>query len=178
MRGRLPKPNATRVAEGMRGHRPLTNEPRHAAGIPEKPKTISAEASRVWEELLGNMDPRILAQTDRRALWQLAEDEAILQAAYTGFWKMAKKLKTEAKSKGRDLPAGEIMSLLQMSNGRQAMLAIRDLAARVIIERREFGLTPSARARINVPGEQTMDDPIDDAIFSGRTEMFVLPRPN
>jgi hypothetical protein len=33
-----------------------------------------------------------------------------------------------------------------------AMSAIRDLASRVIIERREFGLTPASRSRVETVG--------------------------
>lgn len=152
MVGRPPKPSAIRIIEGMRGHRPLPKEPKHSTGIPEKPRKMSAGAHLVWDELVDDMDPRIFCRTDRRALWQLAEDEAILAEAYAGFWKMARMLKKKAEAEGRPLPAGEIMGLLTMQNGRSAMRAVRDLAARVIIERREFGLTPSSRARVAVGG--------------------------
>jgi hypothetical protein len=37
------------------------------------------------------------------------------------------------------------------------MNAIRDLGARVLIERREFGLTPSSRTRISTQGEGSID---------------------
>ena len=45
------------------------------------------------------------------------------------------------------------MALLSMQNGRLVMAAIRDLAARTIVERREFGLTPSSRTRIAAAAE-------------------------
>jgi phage terminase small subunit len=148
MRGRLPKPNKVREIEGMRGHRPLPKEANHRPGVPDQPQKISPEAQPIWDELVACMDPRILCQTDRRALWQLAEDEAILAEAYSGFWEMTRALKKEAASKGKDLPGGPIMGALMVKNARMAMSSVKDLANRVIIERREFGLTPSARTRI------------------------------
>ena len=50
-------------------------------------------------------------------------------------------------------------SLLGMKQGRLAMAAIRDLAARVIIERREFGLTPSSRSRVPAGDKPTDAEP-------------------
>jgi hypothetical protein len=45
-----------------------------------------------------------------------------------------------------------------MKQGRLAMASIRDLAGRVIVERREFGLTPSSRSRIEAaPDAAGMD---------------------
>jgi P27 family predicted phage terminase small subunit len=41
---------------------------------------------------------------------------------------------------------------------------------------REFGLTPSARSRIRVPGKDVEADPLDDAIFGRGAELLVLPR--
>jgi hypothetical protein len=91
----------------------------------------------------------MLRAVDRRSLWQLAEDEALLAEAYAGIWKTAKALEREAKSKGQVLPGGALFALLSMKNGRMAMNSISHIAARAIIQRREFGLTPSSRTRFD-----------------------------
>jgi hypothetical protein len=103
----------------------------------------------------------ILRRVDRRALSQLAEDEALLTAAYRGIWAIASALKREAISRGQKLPQGEIMALLQTKNGRLAMNTISHLAQRTIIERREFGMTPASRSQI-------------DASFESKTPMDSL----
>lgn len=148
------KPTAIRVLEGSRAHRPLPNEPAFRAGIPSKPKKISRRAAPIWDELIDEMATAdILRTVDRRALWQLSEDEALLGEVYDGVWKMAATIQAEATSQKKKLPGGPVMALLTMKGGRLAMSSLRDLAARVIVQRREFGLTPAARARLDVePG--------------------------
>jgi phage terminase small subunit len=155
LRGPAPKPTGIRRLEGNPAHRPLPeNEPQYAPGIPERPKKISAAATQIWDELISEMAAAsILRRVDRRALWQLSEDEALLSSAYEGIWSMARAIKREAKAQGKRLEHGEIMMLLTMKNGRMAMSAVGHLAARVIIERREFGLTPSSRTRIDAAAD-------------------------
>ena len=159
LRGPAPKPTGVRVLEGCRAHRPLAeNEPQYPAGVPPKPKKMSRQAQRVWAELVVEMAPaNVLRSVDQRALWQLSEDEALLSEAYAGLWKMISAVQEKAKKEGKDLPGGALFALISMTSGRLAMNAIRDLGARVLIERREFGLTPSSRTRISTPGEGSMD---------------------
>ena len=134
------------------------NEPQYPPGIPAKPKKISRQAQRVWEELVDEMAPaNVLRSVDQRALWQLAEDEALLSEAYAGLWKMIRAVEDKAKKEGKELPGGALFALVSMTSGRLAMNAIRDLAARVLIERREFGLTPSSRTRISAAGDGSID---------------------
>lgn len=158
MRGRLPKPVGERELDGNPGRRPLPKEPEYERALPVKPAKMSAAAKRIWNELVPEMyGGRVLRKVDRRALFQLAEDEALLEAAYAGVWKMQRALKGQAKKEGKPLPARPLFALLGMKPGRLAMSCLRDLAARVIIERREFGLTPSSRARLDVGGHGLAD---------------------
>jgi phage terminase small subunit len=178
MRGRLPKPTAMKRLEGNPGKRTLPkNEPQFAPGVPRKPGRMSAGAKKVWDELVEEMQGAAILQTvDQRALWQLAEDEALLVDAYEGFWSMVGTVKRKAATEGKELPAGAVMAVLSMENGRKVMNSIRDLASRVIVERREFGLTPSARTRIAVSSKDAGNDALDDAIFNGRAQLLVLPK--
>ena len=180
MRGRLPKPTGLRKLEGNPGHRSFPkNEPQYGPGLPQKPRGMSVAAKKIWDELVDQMlGAAILRNVDQRALRQLCEDEAILEQAYESFWKMARRLKKEAEAQGKELPAGEMMALLTMKSGRLAMNSLRDLAARVIIERREFGLTPSSRTRVASDMRNNAQDVLDDAIFNRGAEMLILPKPN
>lgn len=134
--------------EGNRGRRPLPKEPQFRSGTPERP-ALSPAAAKVWDELIENMgESGVLKRTDRRALASLAEDEALLEMAYSGVWAAMKAIKAEAKERGQKIPAGEFLELFKAGMGKQVMSAIRDLGNRLIVQRREFGLTPSARVRI------------------------------
>lgn len=151
IRGPAPKPTAIRKREGYPSSRRLLNEPFYPARAPTKPDKISAGASVLWDDLVEEMSVSgVLCSVDGRALWHLSEDEALLANAYEGLWNMARSIKREAKSQGKKLSKGEIMVLLTMKNGRMAMNALHNIATRVIIERREFGLTPASRTRIDL----------------------------
>ena len=159
MRGRLPKPSGVRILEGNRGRRPLpANEPQYSSALPSPPEKISPPARKVWDDLVKEMaSARVLRRVDKRALWHLAEDEALVSEAYAGLWQMMEALTEEAKRNNKKLPAGPVFGLLGMTQGCLAMAAIRDLSSRVIIERREFGLTPSSRMRIDAGDNSGMD---------------------
>lgn len=165
LRGPAPKPTAVRKMEGNPSRRPLpSNEPQYPTGAPDRPKKISRRAKPIWDDLINEMDGiGVLCRVDQRALWQLAEDECILAEAYQGIWKMVASIETKAKTEGKKLPGGPIFQILNMPSGRLAMTAIRHLANRVIIERREFGLTPSSRSRIelNSDGAGGLVDPLE-----------------
>jgi phage terminase small subunit len=166
-RGPAPKPTDLRKLEGLAAHRPLPkNEPQYPAGLPLKPKRMSQGAKRIWDQLVDEMaGAYILRSVDQRALWHLCEDEALIEEAYAGIWKMVRALKKKAKAEDKDLPAGAVMSMLSMTSGRMAMSSVRDLSVRAIIQRREFGLTPSSRSRV-----ETLDMP-----FRGGTMGIVDP---
>jgi hypothetical protein len=138
---------------------------------------MSAEARRIWDRLIENMDPLILRQTDQDALAALCEDEALLAASYGGLWKMAQTLEKKAAAEERPLVAGPVAALLTLPQGRLALAAIRDIAQRLIAERREFGLTPSARTRVDAGGPAYIEDELDDAVFNRRFELLV-PKSN
>jgi len=165
LRGPAPKPTAVRKLEGNPSRRPLPeNEPQYALGVPTRPKKMSRQARAVWDELVGEMQyTGLLCHVDQRALWQLAEDEAILSEVYSGIWQMVAALEKKAREEKKKIPGGALFAILNMTSGRLAMSAIRSLANRVIIERREFGLTPSSRSRIesNPDGARGIVDPLE-----------------
>lgn len=162
-RGPQPKPSELRILEGNPSRRPLPpNEPQYPAGLPLKPRRMSPGAGKVWDELVDDMaGAHVLRSVDQRALWHLCEDEALIEEAYAGIWKMIRALKKKAKQEGKELPAGAVMQLLMMTSGRMAMSSIRDLSVRAVIQRREFGLTPASRSRVEA---------LSDAQFTGGTK--------
>jgi len=167
LRGPAPKPTAVRQLEGNLSKRPLPmNEPRYRQARLSPPKYISARARKVWHELATELSAAgVLRTVDRRAFWQLCEDEALLQLAYEGINKTLGTFENAAKLAGRTLPQGPLMPMLAMPSNRLAMAAIRDLAARVMIARREFGLTASSRSRIDAgSGFGGSFDPLEEKL--------------
>jgi P27 family predicted phage terminase small subunit len=176
MPGPAPKPTDLKRFEGFPGHHPIPlNEVHYPNGLPTKPR-MSAGASKYWNELVDEMSVSgVLKRVDRYSLRQLCEDEAALERAYAGFWKMADAVKRKATAGQKKLPGGELLALLGTTQGRNAMRCLRDLAQRLILLRREFGLTPSSRARIIVASSERPQDEIDDAIFNRPVELLVVP---
>lgn len=176
MPGPPKKPTALKRYEGSIHVPPLDRdkEPMYPNGLPEKPK-LSKRAAPFWKELTAEMSVSgVLKRVDRNALKQLCEDEAAFELAYEGIWKMAQKLKEKAKREGKTLPGGEILAMLSTDTGAAAMRAVRDLGKSLVMQRREFGLTPAARARIIVESRERPQDFIDDAIFNRPAELLVL----
>jgi P27 family predicted phage terminase small subunit len=123
---------------------------------------MSAGAKVIWDELVDEMaGAAVLRRVDKRALKQLCEDEALLDEIQIGFRKMAAAVAKSAKKSGKPLPGGEVMALLHLEQGRSVMRALRDLSMRTMLERREFGLTPSSRSRIAIAGEAASADALE-----------------
>ena len=165
-RGPAPKPTDVRVMEGNPSKRKFNAfEPQYDRTAPERPSGMSAGARKIWDQLVAEMGGAhrgsVLRRIDQRALWQLAEDEALLSEAYKGIWRMEAAMKAKAKAEKKGLPLGALLSVIGMSQGRMAMAAIRDLAARVIVQRREFGLTPSSRTRVSTRGEESPEESLE-----------------
>jgi phage terminase small subunit len=163
-----------RILEGNPGKRAISdNEPLYTAGIPAMPKRTSAGARKIWDELsVEMMGARVLRKVDKRALWQLCEDEAILEEIYAGLWRRVRQLQHErrqavelaAASSPVSVPADPLMAMvdhLSGSEGKRVMVALNRLAERVMNERREFGLTPSSRTRINTAFQDVAADNLE-----------------
>ena len=174
LRGPAPKPTALRILEGNPGKRALSeNEPLYAAGIPNMPKRTSAGARKVWDELTVEMTgARVLRKVDKRALWQLCEDEAIIEELYVGLWRQVRRLQHQrrqaaelaAASSPVALPEDPLMAMadhLSGSEGKRLMVALNRLSERIMNERREFGLTPSSRTRINIALQDAAADNLE-----------------
>src|SRR5271170_2729287 len=129
-RGPAPKPTALRRIEGNPSRRPFpANEPQYMPDIPEKPRKMSRGAKRYWDELVDEMaGTGVLCRVDKRALWQLAEDECLLADAYVGLWAMIVAIQRKARDEKKKLTGGAFYQLLNMTSGRMAMTAIRHLA--------------------------------------------------
>lgn len=153
-RGPAPKPTAVRRVEGNRSHRALpVNEPQYAVGIPDRPAAMSAGARRIWDQLVIEMAPTgVLRTVDALALAQLCEDQSTLNELRAGLRKMTAEIARQAKSGNKKLPGGALLALSRSIEGRRTLATIRELSSQIIVQRREFGLTPASNGRVQAHG--------------------------
>ena len=146
LRGPPPKPTSIRVLEGVRGHRPLANEPKYETGTPQRPSGMSADARKVWDKLVSEMAAsRVLRSVDALALVQLCEDQAMLDTLRKGMAEMTREIATKAKEKKLDLPGGPLIQLSRTVEGGRTLATIRELSIQVIVQRRQETEPPDVR---------------------------------
>jgi P27 family predicted phage terminase small subunit len=147
MPGPLPKPTALKVLEGNPGKRPLnTNEPRPPAEAPEAPQWLDTEALAEWNRVVPSLDALgLLTAVDRAAL-----------TAYCLAWSLLVGAQVEIVENGIMVygQKGERVKNPAIQVQRDATATIKGFCA-------EFGLTPSARGRMSVPGSDEPDGLIE-----------------
>lgn len=151
MRGRKPKPSHLRVIGGNAGHRPLNKrEPKPSRKLPTPPRELNKDAKREWRlvapELYRN---GLLTALDRAALAAYCESY--------GTWVQALRIKAEMAVRN-PATAGLIMTTKNGNAIQSPLLGIANKAAADMARYAEqFGMTPSARSRINAETPQVED---------------------
>jgi phage terminase small subunit len=167
VRGTLPTPTKIRILNGNPSRRPLpTNEPQFTPGIPDRPTGMSAGARKHWDGLVGEMaNSGVLRLVDAGALAMLCEDLAMLDTLRTGLAAQARDITKKAKAKQQPISGNALTALSRTTEGRRTLSTIRELTGQIIIQRREFGLTPSSSTRVQAsgPGAQFID-PLEQAL--------------
>lgn len=163
MKGRKPKPTALKVLEGNRGKRPLNrNEPKPSPSAPGCPTWLAPEARAEWRRVVPELDRiGMLSKIDRAALAAYCETWATFVTAQRDLHERGLVLYLEAE---RAQTETEEVVIYVKAVKNPSVLIARDAAAQVRQFATEFGLTPSARSRLEVP-EQAGDDPMA-SIFS------------
>jgi P27 family predicted phage terminase small subunit len=145
MRGPKPKPTALKRLAGNPGKRKLNDDDLKAPpGCPDCPADITGLARDEWIRITAELNALgMLTKCDRAAL-----------ATYCGLYEQALNLKKIIKKKGLILKDG--------TNRPHPAVAMK-LKTEALMKAYliEFGLTPSSRARMKVPGQETKD-PMDD----------------
>lgn len=132
--GRKPIPTALKVLRGNPGQRPLNaKEPETPAGEPAKPDGLSADASRVWDQIAPVLlYMRTLTPADAEPFARMCELTVTARAS----------------SLRKAEPGFEYFSESGQVHG--AIRLERDTATALRPYYEYFGMTPSARARIQV----------------------------
>jgi P27 family predicted phage terminase small subunit len=112
---------------------------------------MSAGAKKVWSSLVREMaNSGVLRPVDAYALAQLCEDQALLDELRRGVAARAAEITRKAKAANRPIPGGAMVALSGTVEGRRMIATMRELAAQLIAQRREFGLTPASNSRVEV----------------------------
>ena len=167
VRGTRPTPTKIRILNGNPSRRPLpTNEPQFTPGIPDRPMGMSAGARKQWDELVGEMgNSGVLRRVDGGALAMLCEDLAMLDTLRKGLAAQAREITKKAREKKQQISGNALTALSRTTEGRRTLTTIRELSAQIIIQRREFGLTPSSSTRVQASGEGAhFIDPLEQAL--------------
>ena len=157
LRGPSPMPSAKRKAKGdtskIGAHRLKRlgdSEPQATIGAPELPPGMSPAARKEWKRVIPELlaTPGLLTTIDGDALAAYCEDVANL-----------KRFRKQLQSDG-DIVQGATGPVLH-----PLLKQIDVLETRCIQHRREFGMTPSARTRVQIAASQRKPTKRLDAIL-------------
>jgi P27 family predicted phage terminase small subunit len=150
VKGRKPKPTALKLLQGNPGKRPINrNEPQPRAKAPGCPTWLPAEGKAEWRRVVPELDRiGMLTKVDRAAL-----------AAYCAAWALLVRATRDVEANGLIAEAVDkevetvdgVVHLIVRRTKNPAVLIARDAAAQVRQFCAEFGLTPSARSRMDLP---------------------------
>ena len=147
MAGRRPKPSALKLVKGNPGRRRVNKkEPKPKQVRPKQPATLNADGKRAWKklcELLENMG--VLTEADGYALERLVE-------CYAEVLECKSLIRKHGRTYETTNMQGDVMHRARPEVGQ---LADADKRFRGYLI--EFGLTPAARSKVEISG----DDPND-----------------
>lgn len=148
MKGRKPLPTHLKLVKGNPGRRPLNDaEPKPRRERPGAPAHISDKAREAWGYVSGLLDRiGVLTEVDAIALEMLCEAYAEVLAARAT-------LQAFGSSYYQTVNEGGSV----MHRAHPAVAVLQDADRRIKSWAAEFGMTPSARTRVKVDGEQEAD---------------------
>lgn len=180
MRGRKPKPTAQKAAEGNPGKRRLNKaELREDPAAPRAPSHLSARARVEWRKLIPVlMRRRTISIEDETLLVSFCEACATLIDARRQLARFPKNKRLVVMVGGRVIERrdkkGKLVARERSGGSLQAnplLYVIRDQIGTIARIAAEFGLSPAARARLNLDAipPDAGADPLD-ALLNGAAE--------
>lgn len=148
--GRPPKPTTLKVLEGNPGKRPIKqNEPKPRPITPDCPEWLGETAKAEWQ--------RVVPELERMGLLTCV-DGAALEGYCESYGKWVEMVhflkKFEKQGYMFKTPSGYMQQLPQVSMAQRYLAIVKSFCT-------EFGLTPSSRARMTIPGKADEEDPME-----------------
>lgn len=138
-----PKPTVIKNLEGNPGKRVNHNEPQPRKGAPMPPHFLKGEALAEWGRIVPELEKiGMLSVVDRAAL-----------TAYCQSWASFVEATEDIRLRGLVVPGREGVMVKNPSVGMQ-----RDALNQIRAWCTEFGLTPSARSRMQLPSQTGQDE--------------------
>ena len=149
VRGRIPKPTKLKILAGeTNADRINRNEPEAPSGRPPAPDTLDKVGRRAWRALCEALEALgILSTVDAQALQIYCE-------CYSGY--------REALEKVREF--GMVLNIDGKPRRNPYMAEVHQHRAEIMRMQSEFGLTPSSRSRLVVPGADKPLDILDELL--------------
>jgi len=151
MAGRRPKPTKLKLVTGNPGKRKLNEkEPKPAREIPSPPSHLTDWGKTAWGRLTVLLDGMgVLTVADTMALERLCD-------LYAEILHLRQLIEIEGRTYTTKTQMGDF---LIKANPAVSMLADADRRFKSYLV--EFGLTPAARTKVHVNGDQEEDDPLN-----------------
>ena len=162
MRGRKPKPTKLKVIEGNPGKRKIKEGPDMSSGLPSPPSHLDKYAKQEWKRLAFGL----------HAIGILYEVDSAVFAAYCqaySRWRTAE----EGIKKASDIEGAVFGALVCLTTKgtlmKHPLVDISEKAAAAMVKYAlEFGLSPSARARLAIdPGKKKKGGFADGDLIGG-----------
>ena len=153
-RGRPPKPTKLKILTGNPGKRPLNDhEPKPASVAPTCPHWLDTEAKKKWKALIPELE--------RMGLATAVDGDTL--ACYCQAWAEFRVATETLKKDGRTTfgGTGGMKPHPCIAMQRSAWKAIKEFASL-------FGLDPSSRSRLSIPGTQEEKDELEDFLANAQ----------
>lgn len=149
-----PKPTRLKILQGNPGKRPLNRrEPQPTQKLPKCPVWLAPAAKKKWKSLVPELG--------RIGLLTVVDGDAL--AAYCQAWAEFEWATRTLAREGRTVTipkTGYVMPHPAVAQQRSAWKAVREFSAL-------FGLDPSSRSRLEVPGENLERDELEEFLRHG-----------
>ncbi len=151
-RGPTPQPTALRIAKGNPSKRPLNKrEPQPEKGRPRCPQWVDDYAKACWKQVVPELERLgVLTRIDGQALTN-----------YCVAWSRWKQAEEFLQKHGSVIPIKDDNGKLRYLQQVPQVAIARTLMQVLNRYQQDFGLTPSARTRIQVPADARPKDDFD-----------------
>jgi hypothetical protein len=151
--------------------------PSHPSAVPDKPTWLSEEAGEFWDDYCRTTAAGLLRLVHAPALAQLCEDNALIMRFRrslrmledAALRRMERDL-AERAEKGetpdvRDLlPGGPLAGVAMTEEGSRLFRVLNQIVIRVQRQEQQFGLTPSAAARVDLGSSVKITDDFEEEL--------------